>query len=460
MSVEQETEGWIKVQYDTLKPGEKQTITFGGNMRWLYNHLRFNVGGNEYDRMYTHDMEGIFTFIIPETLAESCSVLVTLSIIAPDMERTLATKQARFSVTVPPKEAVTIPSAVFGVRNLSGGAAEQWELQDGALYCIRKMSDVVVTATFKAGYYHFGDLAISVGRYYKSFSIKYTSAGELDSIPASYDAVPEASRNSCVYGNKTQLTVRHVFEKVDIFGDEVRCYASSLDSAKRRVTTEDVTFEIASSTTGVDFPGPWTGKTLKVLDYSSPSIYDVKAYRSTDDCMPDDESNYVSASCSVNFYPLGGKNALEPVTSGGKVVKVEFRTVGDEAWTALGTQDVGVTQAYAVEFPTTEDPVVHEIQITVSDKLSTVSKVTTLSSGIYPIFFPAGGRGVSFGMIGNEQDAVQISADWKMYHGTGTAKRELTDAFLRSEIWTGTSEPSDSYVLPKGYLYLQLDTGE
>ena len=131
--------------------------------------------------------------------------------------------------------------------------------------------------------------------------------------------------------------------------------------------------------------------------------------------------------------------------------------MGDTSWTALGTQDAGITETYAVEFPATEDPVVYEARFTVSDKVSTTTKVVTLSSGSYPIFFPTGGHAVSFGMIGDEQDAVQISADWKIYHGSGDAKRELSDAFLRSEIRTGTAEPSDSYVLPKGYFYLQLE---
>lgn len=232
---------------------------------------------------------------------------------------------------------------------------------------------------------------------------------------------------------------------------------TSLDSAKRRVTSEQVTFEIASTSTDYEFPGPWTGSTLKIYDYSPPSIYDAKAYRSTADSLPDDEGANVSASCNVNFYALGEKNALVPPTTNDKVVKVEYRTVGDTSWTILGTQDAGITETYAVEFPTTEDPVVYEARFTVSDKVSTTTKVVTLSSGSYPIFFPVGGHAVSFGMIGDEQDAVQISADWKIYHGSGDTKRELSDAFLHSEIRTGTSEPSDSYVLPKGYFYLQLE---
>lgn len=461
MSVEQETSGWIKAEKATVKPGETQTITFGGEMRWLYNQLTFNIGGvAPHSMLFTHDMEGMYRFIVSEAVSESCSVTVTLAIIAPDTGSTLGTKTCTFNVQVPPKEQVKITNATFGVSNESGGAAEAWEREDSALYCIRKMSDIVVTATFTAGFYHFGELAVSVGRYYKSFQIKYTLDGELDNIPGSYTAVPEPSRRSCVYGTKDQLTIRHVFEKVDLFGDEVRCYAVSIDSSKRRVMTDDVTFEIASTTTGYDFPGPWTGKTLKIYDYSSPSIYDAKAFRSTADGLPDDDSSNVTVSCGVNIYELGGKNSLVATTADAKVVNVEFRTVGDLEWTPLGTQDVGVPKTYAVTFPTTDDPVIHEVRVTVSDKLSTSSKVVSLSTGTYPIFFLTGGHGVSFGMIGTEQDAVQIAGEWKLYHGTGTAKRELTDAFLHGEILTGTSEPSDSFVLPKGYFYLQLDTGE
>lgn len=99
----------------------------------------------------------------------------------------------------------------------------------------------------------------------------------------------------------------------------------------------------------------------------------------------------------------------------------------------------------------------YEARFTVADKLTETTKVVTLSSGSYPIFFPTGGRAVSFGMIGDEQDAIQIAAGWKLYHGAGDTKRELTDAFLRSEIRTGVAEPTDTYVLPTGYFYLQLE---
>lgn len=248
-----------------------------------------------------------------------------------------------------------------------------------------------------------------------------------------------------------------MFEKVDLFGDAVKCYVTSLDSAKRRVTTENVTFEIASTTTEYEFPGPWTGSTLKIYDYSPPAIYDAKAYRSTETGQPNDEGANVSASCNINFYDLSGKNALVSPTASDKPVKIEYRTVGDSAWTELGTQDAGVTKTYAAEFPNTEDPLVYEARFTVADKLTETIKVVTLSSGSYPIFFPTGGHAVSFGMIGDEQDAVQIASGWKLYHGAGDTKREITDAFLRSEIRTGTSEPSDTYVLPKGYFYLQLE---
>lgn len=197
-----ETSGWIKAKYATVKPGDQQTITFGGDMRWMFNLVTFNVGGvSEFKRMYEHKMEGIWTFTISEDVTESCTVVVTLSIIAPDTNQILGTKTCTFDVYVAPKEPVKISNAAFGIRNKSGGAAEYWEREDNALYCIRKVSDIVVTATFDAGYYNFSEFGISVGRYYKSFTVPYKSDGTLDAIPSSYANVPEASRNSCIYGS-------------------------------------------------------------------------------------------------------------------------------------------------------------------------------------------------------------------------------------------------------------------
>lgn len=200
-----ETSGWIKAQYATVTPGSQQTITFDGEMRWMYNLVTFNVGGiSEYKRMYSHDMEGIWMFTITDKISESCTVVVTLSIIAPDTEQIIGTKTCSFNVYVAPKEPVVISNAAFGIRNASGGAAEYWEREDSALYCIRKVSDIIVTATFSAGYYNFSEFGISVGRYYKSFNVPYKSDGTLDGIPAAYADVPEVSRNSCIYGSANE----------------------------------------------------------------------------------------------------------------------------------------------------------------------------------------------------------------------------------------------------------------
>lgn len=152
--------------------------------------------------------------------------------------------------------------------------------------------------------------------------------------------------------------------------------------------------------------------TLSVMDYAPPTISAVTVRRSTSNGTADDDGTYISTKATLGCTSLNGQNSV----SGTVAFSVSGGSYGQEFALTSGTTLIKGT--FSPDNTVTA-------RITATDGLgNTIRTEITLASRAWAMKFRANGSGVAFGKAAENDNELQIPADWYIRIG---AKRQVRD---------------------------------
>lgn len=155
-----------------------------------------------------------------------------------------------------------------------------------------------------------------------------------------------------------------------------------------------------------------TSKTITVYDYYEPIFATVSAFRCTSTGTPSDTGAYFGVTVSVNIASVNGKNSLVSL-------QARYAVQGSSSWSTAVTVTNGGTTIIGGSASSTSS---YQIQVIAIDAVQNLrntnsnATVTALTSE-HVIYCMDGGLNVSFGKEGTRQNALEISGNWKVYHG-------------------------------------------
>ncbi len=166
----------------------------------------------------------------------------------------------------------------------------------------------------------------------------------------------------------------------------------------------DVTF----TGTVTDTRGNSTSATLtiRVKEYAPPALTSVIGFRCLANGTASETGAYLAVRASATFISLDGKNT--------QMMAVQYRQIGTTEWVLAINLENGVQKIINAGFTGTNR---YEFYVIASDSLGTITKTADVMAAQYTMHMAKGGNNVSFGVAGKRANAVEISADWKLYHG-------------------------------------------
>lgn len=213
----------------------------------------------------------------------------------------------------------------------------------------------------------------------------------------------------------------------------------SATTSSRSTSANGATYKAASFTTGAlvssgantisttvkDSRGR-TGSastSITVLAYTAPSISSFGVHRTDSTGTADDNGEYFVCSYSVAITALNSKN--------GKTLTMRYRPTGG-SWTSINIplsaySQSGTTSPIAISTDNS-----YEVQLSLADDFSTITRATTLSTTPSVISFKAGGKGAAFGKAA-EQDGLDVEWD--------ATFRGVVDVVQRRNDYTTLSSP-------------------
>lgn len=196
----------------------------------------------------------------------------------------------------------------------------------------------------------------------------------------------------------TQSTMTFLTSKLLETGT-VTCRATITNNYGNAVSTSDVT--------------------ITVHDYYAPLFQSLVAFRCTSGGIPSDAGAYISVLANIGIASVASKNSL--VT-----LQAQFRKMGTSTWSAAANLINGAASVIGGSISGTDQ---YEVRVTAIDGLQNTAgtysqKTVTALTSEHVIFCKDGGLGVSFGMEGTRNNAVEINGNWDLWHGdeklTGT----------------------------------------
>ncbi len=271
-----------------------------------------------------------------------------------------------------------------------------------------------------------------------SVSITFTLASILDGVEIGSNtythtfSIPESVRPAC------SLAVEDPTGILDEYGYYVKglskfqitvtpetAYGASI--TKYAVSANGVSYSKASVTTGLlASSGPQkitatvtdsrartstAEATVEVRDYAAPVISALSVGRCDADGTDNDRGECIKIHYSYTATSLDGQN---PVTA-----KVQYKQTGDSSYTsAVLSYEYAVSDGTAILAATSDSS--YDIQIVVTDGIKTTKRATSVSTGYTTMDFRAGGRGVAFGKVA-EDDVLDVAMDAKFRSGLQVA---------------------------------------
>ena len=192
----------------------------------------------------------------------------------------------------------------------------------------------------------------------------------------------------------------------------------SATTASRSTTANGATYTAASFTTGAlvssgtntisttvrDSRGrTGTASTsINVLAYTAPSISSFGVHRTDSTGTADDNGEYFVCSYTVAITALNNHNS--------KTLTMRYRPVGG-SWTSVSItlsaySQSGTTSPIAISTDSS-----YEVQLSLADDFSTITRSTTLSTTPSVISFKAGGLGAAFGKAAETDNLLDVAWD-------------------------------------------------
>jgi hypothetical protein len=146
---------------------------------------------------------------------------------------------------------------------------------------------------------------------------------------------------------------------------------------------------------------------ISVVAYSAPTFSLTEAFRCNSSGSATESGTYISVKANGTYDTVGGRNTVSLSVRYGLSTSTAYSDVQALAFnTAVvtGGGQINTQASYKVLFELT-------------DAFGTVQKTVNVGTAAYTVFFRQGGGGVAFGKVSERNNAVEINADWGLYHG-------------------------------------------
>ena len=154
---------------------------------------------------------------------------------------------------------------------------------------------------------------------------------------------------------------------------------------------------------------------ITVHPYGDPQISKVQAYRcvSASDSTPDDNGAYIAVTALATIFSVDNQNALVSLTA-------QYKKATATTWSngvAISNGSITIIGGDVTGEDTYEVRIV-AIDTIQNNKGTYSSKTITALIADSIIHILNGGMNVSFGMEGSRQNAIEITEDWDIWHGS------------------------------------------
>lgn len=152
-----------------------------------------------------------------------------------------------------------------------------------------------------------------------------------------------------------------------------------------------------------------TTTTVNVLEYSSPTISRLSAYRVTPEGVEDDDGERIALRISYKKASVGGKN--------GGTLSVSYREESESAFLQISSESA--QNAFDDVILYTTEPVIsvdnaYVIRVTLQDFFSTINADTRVESSFSLVDFNVSGTGLAIGMASLESNLLDVNLPVKL----------------------------------------------
>lgn len=149
-------------------------------------------------------------------------------------------------------------------------------------------------------------------------------------------------------------------------------------------------------------------KTISVTAYTPPTFTLATAFRCISSGTASEDGKYANVKANGTYDTVGGKNSCtltaQYAVSGSSTFSTATTLTMNTA-AVIGANSLNTNASYTIRFALT-------------DAFGAVEKNVNLSTAAYTVFFREGGNAVAFGKVSERDNALEISGDWAVYHGT------------------------------------------
>lgn len=245
------------------------------------------------------------------------------------------------------------------------------------------------------------------------------------------------------------------------YGSTISEYTSTFEGKTYKgqtftIESLDVSGDRELSVTVKDSRGRTTTytRTITINEYANPNISAFSAYRCDAGGLEDDSGSYVRFTYSFNITPLENKNA--------HVVKIQYKLNDAADWTDLTSNAnySGVNVVY--KSGSIFDPNhTYNVRLYVEDSFNSTSMQLDINTETTTIDFLAGGKGISFGKVAENEEEVDIAWDLRVRADSYLKTAYATDWFRSTGDtgWMNETYGGGIYMIDSTYVRLYNSKG-
>ncbi len=146
--------------------------------------------------------------------------------------------------------------------------------------------------------------------------------------------------------------------------------------------------------------------TIHVMEYAPPALTSVNGFRCQENGTASETGGYLAVRVAATFTSLDGKNK--------QMMAVQYRQIGTDEWALAVSLVNGEQKIINAGFTGANR---YEFYVIAIDEFASITRTADVAAAQYTMHMATGGLNVSFGKAGKRPNAVEISEDWKLYHG-------------------------------------------
>lgn len=150
-------------------------------------------------------------------------------------------------------------------------------------------------------------------------------------------------------------------------------------------------------------------KEITVVDYSNPVIKNFSVVRANADGTPNDEGASILITYGFNIAPVNDKND--------KSYKLEIKESDATAYTLLTSGSVYSLDTTFIASENISTDASYDVRLTVSDYFRSINHVIEAPTAFTLVDYHAGGKGLAFGKVAQEENVVDFGIKAKFSHG-------------------------------------------